>query len=43
MRVIRAYEKSGFIRTKTKKYPKNKYLPKVFVMELVEPFVKPDN
>lgn len=34
MRAIRAYEKGGFIRTKIKKYPMNKYLSEVLIMEL---------
>lgn len=33
-RAIAAYENSGFIKTGIKKYPKNKYLPQTFKMEL---------
>lgn len=34
VRAIRAYEKSGFIKYKIKKYPANKYLPETLVMRL---------
>ncbi len=33
LRVIRAYENCGFIKTRTKKYPKNKHLPETIRME----------
>ncbi len=33
-RAIKAYEKSGFVKTKIKYYPKNKYLRKTLKMEL---------
>lgn len=36
LRAIRAYEKAGFIKGKTKKYPKNPNLPKVLVMNYIK-------
>ncbi|MBI2003618.1 MAG: GNAT family N-acetyltransferase [Parcubacteria group bacterium] len=35
LRAINAYKKSGFIEKGIKKYPKNKYLPEVLKMELI--------
>jgi len=34
LRAIKAYENSGFIKVKTKKYPKNKFLPETLLMKL---------
>ncbi|PJE69615.1 MAG: hypothetical protein COU98_01105 [Candidatus Staskawiczbacteria bacterium CG10_big_fil_rev_8_21_14_0_10_38_10] len=35
VRAIRAYGKCGFIATRIKKYPRNKYLPETLRMELI--------
>jgi len=34
IRAIKAYENCGFVRTKNKRYPRNKYLPETVRMEL---------